>query len=706
MKMKDLVIKELYYLHHHTKNSANKSTSRDWTLRSLTVEDRNEYKTAKRKDRARHRLLLSELCKDAGQLVLDLNVLFELKSPHLKIAKHRRDTMQTNYFKLMHNNQTPATAPLRSPASAPALHSIGMASSLKHRRQSFKHSKKKRRLSGMSNSMATMLTRHSRRKATIEQEMQDLLAQGHNEVVRLHSLHEKECAIIRKAVLRNEVHDRIYLCVKVRQSSKWALRYYRINHAMVFLNLLTLFLETMQVFQVYGEESQACKRVVQYHCARIVHRYCGGRNRAGPKDLPSCQAARAANVGCFSNASMHYTGCMGSKINNCDFPPTNMTCTPTTTGTTSGATGNISGTSPYSPRVAHTAPFDVPWLHNPHKVCGFDYSTKSDCNGAVKCKWNDYKAKCVKKGGSIQSTYVSKHAINICGRIQCKLNSQVTANLRLSPWFFYQLFYVLEVLFMCWFVFDLVLNVIVHQNEHEQGYLWWIETQTTTATEEDGASDDNDTAAAAAAAAAVVALPDEEDATGGAIDTSGEPVKKCKCDLDNIVCTVTTVMQTVEIIYCTFVVFGEPTPKYTVYQNIWGGDPFDIRILRIAIPLRFAIMQKDVFRILSSTAARVFHKLIVPYLFFFVIAMIFATMFYVVESGDLFIDCELNQFAPKYPGILRCCCVVVVVVVDRVFTLFYTFHCSHTQPQQKRFWKFNPVAVGVLYLLHNQMRKM
>ena len=117
------------------------------------------------------------------------------------------------------------------------------------------------------------------------------------------------------------------------------------------------------------------------------------------------------------------------------------------------------------------------------------------------------------------------------------------------------------------------------------------------------------------------------------------------------------------------VVFGEPTPKYTVYQNIWGGDPFDIRILRIAIPLRFAIMQKDVFRILSSTAARVFHKLIVPYLFFFVIAMIFATMFYVVESGDLFIDCELNQFAPKYPGILRCCCVVVVVgVVDRVFT--------------------------------------
>ena len=74
-----------------------------------------------------------------------------------------------------------------------------------------------------------------------------------------------------------------------------------------------------------------------------------------------------------------------------------------------------------------------------------------------------------------------------------------------------------------------------------------------------------------------------------------------------------------------------------------------MRIYRIAIPLRFAIMQKDVFRILSSTAARVFHKLIIPYLFFFVMALIFGTAFYIVESGDLFIDCHEGDYAPNYP---------------------------------------------------------
>jgi fucose 4-O-acetylase-like acetyltransferase len=61
-------------------------------------------------------------------------------------------------------------------------------------------------------------------------------------------------------------------------------------------------------------------------------------------------------------------------------------------------------------------------------------------------------------------------------------------------------------------------------------------------------------------------------------------------------------------------------------------------------------MQRDVFIILASTAQRVIRKLLIPYTFFFIIAMIFATMFYAIESGDLFIDCDLNDFAPMYPG--------------------------------------------------------
>ena len=101
----------------------------------------------------------------------------------------------------------------------------------------------------------------------------------------------------------NTFHDKVFLCVRVRQSSFCAATYYHINHIMVFLNLLLLFCETLNRFQHNGEDTFACKRIAQWHCTNLNRQFCI-ENHA----TKTCQQTKIENPGCFPNVTNGYKG--------------------------------------------------------------------------------------------------------------------------------------------------------------------------------------------------------------------------------------------------------------------------------------------------------------------------------------------------------------------------------------------------------------
>jgi Ca2+-binding EF-hand superfamily protein len=693
MKMKDLVIKELFFLHQYTKNAKTLKTKQRQFLRGIsaieydncddisasglqttekktkittieydncddisasglqTTEKKTKITTKRRLERskrmeekAKHRLLLSELCKDAGQLVVDINVLFQLKNEYLQKSaiahKDRRKEQEESGGDEIKQRRFPRTLPVHYTT----------------------------RLS----IEAMQEAKKMRKEANIHHQMQELLAQGHDEVVRLHTMHEKECKQIRTAIKRNECHDRVYLCVKVRQSSACALTYYKMNHTMVFFNLLAMFIETMHVMQVYGPATPACKRVVQYHCMNIIDKYCDGKNIATINDSPPCIAARKYNSGCFRNTSINYNGCLESDLSLCDFPKGNMTCKPQFINNASSAYSN--------------APFDEKWILNSNKNCGFGYPTKALCNNAEDCTWNDYLSSCIEKGSTHNGkgkTYVSKVAINICSRVQCQKNQNFgrafVKHFQLeNEYYFYEFFWWIEFIFMVWFLLDLVLNIVVRHNVHESGYFFWWEKRTIETTDDENmktirkksrfstyldekkynASDEDDEMSGnnldddKRASIVLLTLNDQlttaNMSTKDLFDTmniSGDNevspdelllgIEKCgfkpsknefkrlielldkdrdgkvaydefnsaiekvvanetkkdrsirlsnskqkkkfltktihtfHYDFNNIIFFLTTVAQFIEVMYCTFYLYGKPTMKYTIYGNIW-----------------------------------------------------------------------------------------------------------------------------------------
>ena len=242
------------------------------------------------------------------------------------------------------------------------------------------------------------------------------------------------------------------------------------------------------------------------------------------------------------------------------------------------------------------APFDEQWIKSSNKRCGFGHPTKTTCETDPICKWNNINDKCVEINGNVHATYVSKVAINVCGRVQCNKNQNWSHLIGdgSDPYIFYKIFWWIEFIFMVWFLIDLLLNVIVNKNIHPKGYFFWWENSVSK-TKAPSKSDDDD---------------DDDNDNGDGQENSFV----LHYDFENFITFLTVVAQTLEIIYCTFMLYdGQPTMKYTIYGNMWKGEPFDIRIFRVAIPLKFAVMQQDVFIILATTAHRVYRKLVVSF---------------------------------------------------------------------------------------------
>lgn len=85
--------------------------------------------------------------------------------------------------------------------------------------------------------------------------------------------------------------------------------------------------------------------------------------------------------------------------------------------------------------------------------------------------------------------------------------------------------------------------------------------------------------------------------------------------------------------------------------EVWGnpiGDPSIMRAFRLLVTIRFITMQRRFsgIKVISLTVKKVAGKMKIPLFFFFVFAVIFASFFYIIESGELFIDCQIGDYLP------------------------------------------------------------
>ena len=89
-------------------------------------------------------------------------------------------------------------------------------------------------------------------------------------------------------------------------------------------------------------------------------------------------------------------------------------------------------------------------------------------------------------------------------------------------------------------------------------------------------------------------------------------------------------------------------PLYEVWGNPWG-DPSTMRFFRLLVTIRFITMQRHFsgLKVIKMTVKKVAGKMKIPIFFFFVFAVVFASFFYIIESGELFIDCKVGDYNPE-----------------------------------------------------------
>ena len=85
--------------------------------------------------------------------------------------------------------------------------------------------------------------------------------------------------------------------------------------------------------------------------------------------------------------------------------------------------------------------------------------------------------------------------------------------------------------------------------------------------------------------------------------------------------------------------------------EVWGnpvGDPSTMRAFRLLVTIRFITMQRHFsgLKVIKMTVKKVAGKMKIPIFFFFVFAVVFASFFYIIESGELFIDCMETDYNP------------------------------------------------------------
>ena len=120
----------------------------------------------------------------------------------------------------------------------------------------------------------------------------------------------------------------------------------------------------------------------------------------------------------------------------------------------------------------------------------------------------------------------------------------------------------------------------------------------------------------------------------------------------NILDMITAFVCVIEVIYVPLT-WG--SPKFEIWGNGLLTDPATIRFTRIAVFLRFISMQRHFvgMKVIYKTFIKVYKKIAIPLMFFFIFVLLFAGMYFTFEKGSLY---QCANDASGNPGYTESLC--------------------------------------------------
>lgn len=479
----------------------------------------------------------------------------------------------------------------------------------------------------------------------------ELLKQGKAEITTMHAMNEEYLKRVEKALDRGTCKDKTWLCTDVPKSSKCAAYYHWFSLMMTFLSIILFLAETMPEYNEYRNGGRNCKQVVKYHCENVYKRY-------GPGGKDEDLSFLWANRGCFSTEQQvelfnntydlpsrtgyydengnftedTYGGCWepepgfsDAKIKErCDWPRPEL--------------GYMCKDGIESILDAKFDPSVIRKLDNQkivlrHETSIEEETWKYDDENEVWVidnpgKWKsvnalniirqfgevpthrvprnsmereaDYlKAKAILAGVSQSLAGVSGGTKNFVDPFDVDwANDDIIGDRRLNvcsreqcvdngseDWS--RLFLIAEWIFAAWFVIEIFLRIF-----------------------------------------------------------SARELKVYFTTISNVFDIGAVCISIGEVVMIPTLI-GES--GYEVWGS--GADPGVMRFLRILVTIRFITMQRHFsgLKVISMTVKKVAGKMKIPIFFFFIFAVVFASIFYVIESGNLMIDCKEGDPFPKRP---------------------------------------------------------
>ncbi len=427
-----------------------------------------------------------------------------------------------------------------------------------------------------------------------EQRALALVEAGKSEIAEMHNLNELYLKKVTKAIESSSLRDRVWLCTDVPKSSKCAKAYHWFSLVMTFMSIILFLAETTPEFNDYRQGGRVCKEVVAYHCKQVILNY------------ENDPAALVANKGCFSRADLQMlVAATGANVTESPLISAAVVARPLVYERMTLADYNARENLNMTEEVAVaqnlcTKNKTVCWV--PKQDQTKDEEQYQGCWSKegfttaeldAKCHWPapELGLSCnmhgeldsLKDQGLVSNDTVWADPFNREWALVQKGNDEHAIDIcnreqcvdnAGTDWA--ETFMVAEIVFAAWFVVELFLRLFSTRDYK-----------------------------------AYFSQPSNIFDIGAVVISCGEAV------------------------YLPILLGG---PYYEVWGNPWG-DPAVMRFLRILVTIRFITMQRHFsgLKVIQMTVRKVAGKMKIPIFFFFVFAVVFASFFYIIESGELYV---------------------------------------------------------------------
>jgi hypothetical protein len=441
-----------------------------------------------------------------------------------------------------------------------------------------------------------------------EQRTIDLIKNGKQEIADMHKFNSNYIKTIFKAANSNKCRDKIWLCMEVPKSSRCATFFHVFSLGMTLLSIIMFLAETTPDFNDYREGGRVCKQVVKHHCSNIYNKY-----NDAPDDIK--RQAYLSNLGCWSSefqkANLNITSFPNYRVQEYDEYYTNLDDKIEKENITKseayGGCFEVNGfkTSELhskcnwpAPQLGFSCDPKLRWNYvheGPNKKMTrpqndviehgkkiYHTTWKNPFHHDWLKRENDYENRGVDSENKWKIAHSNDYGKSTDIEISICEREQCVSN-DSTDWA--PQFFLGELIFAFWFLIELILRLYSVRSK-----------------------------------------------------------KKYFHSCGNIFEITAVIISLGEAIMIPILLGG-------MLYEVWGnpiGDPAVMRAFRLLVTIRFITMQRRFsgVKVIQMTVKKVAGKMKIPLFFFFVFSVIFASFFYIIESGDLFIDCNEGDYAP------------------------------------------------------------